>query len=368
MKFMSKDMKDVLTIIKRMCKDKKVGKMVLQARGDMRIYIKGISDEGNAFTYHAIPSLDDEEFSIVVNPYDLDTHVKGKNEEREFKLTKTTMTLVGSKASYKIKQSEEDIQFYLSEMKDVVNSAHLIQILKGSETALKKNKEVATSYLKLTSEKGMTASETQLHLFRVGEMLPFEEAFIHKDNVSLLAKSLKGEIKIAVDGDFFVLLNQDHYFLVKLEKNPQFPTLRNISPIKRDFSFTVDATEMNVLLKNYTTKVSEIMLEQDGDSLSMNPRNPDFPTQNIPVIFHEGKLRKAIFALDVFKSFFFGYEGEVKIEQQQFKNVYGTVGYLWRVYTPDKLTMMTGIEEPDWEKIETFFREGRIKELSPVKK
>jgi hypothetical protein len=365
MKYSKKEMKEVLAIIKRLIKDKKNGIIAIQSKGDMRIHIMGQSVDGHAKTYHTITSLNDESYSFQINPYDLDIHSKSKEGEIEFTLSENSISLVGGKNTHPIFPFSEDIQFHFDDLKEVENPKTFIEIMKGSDTAMKSNKDLEGSYLKITSEKVLAATRTQIHLFRMDEELPFNSGFLHKDYVSLLAKSIKGDFQLGMLEGYLVFWNKNTYYLIKVEDNILFPSFRNMTPLKRDIGFTIDADQMNESLKDYTKKqVSQVMFTQQGDFLIIDPRNPDCPTHEIEINVAEGNLKKAIFVLDDIKSFFSSYKGIVQLEQQQFKNVYGTIGYLWRIYTKEKLTMISGIEEPDWVKIESYFNQGKIKELS----
>lgn len=404
MKFKKKEMKDALTVMKRLVKDNKKGKIFVEAKGDMRLYLKAVSDEGTCATYHVITSLNDETYAFSINPYDLDKQLTEldnalkkqvkdlkeqgekagldkkeiKAEEKalreaqeavEFKVNSKSITLVGGKSNFKVTPIEEDLHFYFEELTEAKHPESFINMLKEAETALKKNKDLNTSYLKITSEKALAAEEKQIHFFRVEEELPFKGGYLHKDNVSILAKSIKGSFQMGMKDDQFVLYHNDVYYLVKLENNIQFPSFRSMIPLNRDIAFRINCDEVNELLtqfkktKEKNSHVTEILLSQQGNVLIFDPRNPEYPILEMPIVVVEGSMKRAIFENEILRSFFGAYQGEIQVEQQQFKNVYGVHGYMWRIYTPEKLTMISGIEEPDWEVIEQHFKEGTIKEL-----
>lgn len=370
MKFMKNEMKAVLAVAKRVVKDKNLGRIALQSTGNMRIHIKCSSADGTLHTYHTITSMDDDLYAFEINPLSLDkyTKTKGGDEEIEFKVNTKSITKVGTKDNFKIFPIEEDLMYHRDDLEVAAHGDGFIEVLKGSDLALKNNKDINSNYLKITSEKALAAEETQIHLFRVGMGLPFNGGYLHKESVSVLAKSLKGELKFGMDNNYLVIFNKNIYYLVKVETKVPFPTFRNMVPLTRDVMFHVNVDEVMECLKNYTKKeVSQVVFTHQGNELTIDPRNPEQLSFHVDIEVTEGSFKQAIFLLDQIKSFFSGYSGLVQVEQQQFRNVYGTIGYLWRIYTTDKTTMISGIEEPDWEKIEAHFREGRIGELT-VKK
>lgn len=405
MKFKRKEMTDALTVIKRLIKDKKNGKISIQAKNDSRIYIKSNSEDEKCIVYHVITSLSEEIYSFSLNPYELDAALKQIDErtkreikafvstlekngedkksirakekelkeelnEIEFKLNQKSISHQETKNNIKIGSSEEDSQFYFDEeqLKELKEPEKFIQILKETNTVISKAKNINNSYLKITGEKALAAEEKQVHLFRVGEELPFKGGYLYKDYISLLATSVKKEFKVGIQEGFFIINNNGVYYLVKIEEKVQFPSFRNMKPIENEFSFSIDVSEAIDILSNYKKETPDLVITQDGGQLVFDPRNEEFPTSRINIKNVKGNFKKAIFDTTVLKSFFSGYEGEVPIEHQKFKNVYGELGYLWRIYTPEKLTMIAGIKEPEWEEIETHFKNGTIKELLLSKK
>lgn len=374
MKFNNKEMVNVLTIVKRIVsketKTKKAGHIHLQAKGDMRIHIKGMSADNGCYSYHTIASLDDDIFSFLLNPYELEEVLKTKGvTETTFTVQDNTLQLVGGKATFSIQPNEEDISFYYDgSLVSSKDASGFLNLLKEATTAMKKSKEVSASYLKLTTEKALAVEERQIHMFRVNENLPFAGGYVHRSGISFLATSIKGDFQMGIKGNYWVLLNKDVYYLVKIEKKIQFPSLRNMTPLQRDAKFSIDADVVNKQLKTYKKPVSRLLMNQDGPTLLFHPREEGYEAEAVPIEVLEGYLDRAIFDLDTLKSFFQGYTGKVTVEQVQFKNVYGTLGYMWRIYTPEKLTMTAGIDEPNWTELDQAFKSGNIKRFVEEKK
>lgn len=371
MKFAKTDLKNTTVILKRLVKDKKQGRVIFQTKGDNILHIEAKNEDESLISYHKIDLIDEEpqEFGFHVNPYEIDGILKTKEKEIEFKVNQKSITQVGTKNNIKVEPFDGDIEYKFDEVSFVnfEDSKNFIEILKETNSAIKKSKDLNTSYMKITSEKALAAEEKQVHLFRIAEAFPFKGGYVHKDIVSVLSSSLKGDLRHAMYDKMLLIADKKGYYMVKFEKNVIFPNFRAMDVLKEQVTFTVDANEFNETLKNYKSKVKEIEVEQINEkTIQLDPRHEEFEKLEVEINEITGEFGKVVFEAEVLKNFFKGYDEKVKVEQQQFKNVFGEEGYLWKIYTTGKSTMSAGIGEPPYEFIELAFKEGNITQVEKI--
>lgn len=410
MKFMKKDLKDSLTIIKRMMgKDKEKASFVMQSTKDNKILIQAKNEMENLIYIAQINSLDDDTFSLILNPYQAEELVGGKNEEMEFEIVKRKKTnketgevseiakeiaLIGTDKKLDVQgEYAKDLNIQLEHSKEFNNPKDFVEILKETETLLKKNPDSSSDYVCITRDKILAAEPARIQVYGIEEDFDTKLVYLHKDAASVLSKSLKGKLEHAMLANAFVIKNENNLFLSKMEKAKEFPNLKKLQQMEKDFVFEIDAKELNKKLKDYKAKVKEVEVTFFPEKIVIDPRHEEFPVIEMEISVVEGKLaKKIVFDADPFKGFVASYGDNIRIEQCPFINIYGgeaddketteateneektpekkqrtaqdNEGVLWKVYTKEKYTLLAGTIEPDYDIQEKMFKEGKLKELS----
>jgi hypothetical protein len=352
-KIIKKELKDVITIVKRFIKDKENGRIFIQSDQDGTIKIQAFTKQ--IISLHVIEQLDDEDFAFLVNPYEMEPLLKGRDKELEFHVKEESLFLGESSISIQPHQKKTLVPFRnLSEFND---GAIFLDVLKEADSLLFDSMQACTSYLKMTPKKALATEPKRIHYYRIDELFGFREAYFHKDVVNVLTKVLKGPLKHGMFKNAFVLQDGDkHYYLLKIDEKVSFPVLRNMRPLELVSVFEVNAKNFNELAANYKKKVKEIAFSDKDGYMIIDPRNEEFEPGKLPIKSKEvnekitkGNFGNVVFETSTIKGLFMGYDDTVNVEHYRFENSYGQEGYMWRITTTDKITMAAGITEPNWD-------------------
>jgi hypothetical protein len=378
MKVQKTNFKNALEIVKRVSTDSKKGMAIFQSKGDGMLYIKGEMKEQNFCSFHAVEIEGEEPFCFATNPHQLFKWISGKHEvieeEQEGKKkpkkieymsikinTKSIRAETGKEKGETLKITpveEVDISFHLDGLTPLNNSKTFITILKDAERVMKRNKEMHTSYLKLTNEKALAVEEQQFQLYRLQEAFPFQGTFLYKDIVAALSKSLKGEVLFGVENQTVLFANKGHLYKWNRKSDVPFPSFRAMEKKENGYEIRIHAEKVNELMKSYTTKCKRLLITVEENTLTFDPRDENFPIQSVSAEWIKGEIKKAVFDTQTIKNLFAGYEEEVTVKEKKYRNIYGKEGYLWEIYKEEKITMVAGISEPNWEEIEQNYRKG----------
>jgi len=342
-----KEMKEAIATIKRFMKDKENAKILVQSENGEDVKIQAHSQQ--MISLHILKNQGEDHFSFLANPYEMETLLKGRGVELEMtvdgdKLNANGVSIEINNVPHKNMKALENLQPFKSEKL-------FLDLLKEADGLLYESEHSCTSFLKLTAKKALAAEPKRIHYYRLDEDFGFKEAYVQKDIVSALAKSLKGSLKHGMFKNAFVVSENDAaFFLIKIDNVANFPRLNNMKPTKMVTSFEVDASLFNGMAKNFSKKkVKEIEFAQREQFLIVDPRCEEFEIGKIEMENVEGRLAHSLFDAETAKGLFSGYNEKIKVEHFQFKNTFGEEGYMWRILTTDKITMAAGITEPNWD-------------------
>ena len=242
-----------------------------------------------------------------------------------------------------------------------------LQIMKESYDTIKDNTDIRTLYMALRSGKSMVTEERRTQLYRLGEHFPFETLYIHKDALQVISTTIKkGDIihKRTMHGVFF--RHKEFLFQVFDDQKTVFPNLRKVVTKKEVFHFDVEGTVVQEAIKKYTAKVVSVVCQFTEDKMIIIPNNPEFETKEIPISNVEGTPIECKFPNNVFKGFFGSFENKITIAHIEYRNVKQKDGYLWRIYTPEQLSVMSGISRLNFELLEKLHKEGKLSKISTL--
>lgn len=249
----------------------------------------------------------------------------------------------------------------------VQEEALFLQVMSESYSTIKDNKDIRTMYMALRSGKALVTEERRTQMYRLEENFPFETLYLHRDALQVLSTTIKkGEIthKRTMDGVFFRY--KEHLFQVFDDKNTVFPNLRKVVTKKEVFQFEVDGKHMKETIKEYTAKVLSIVCQFAEDKMILIPNNPEFPTKEIPISNVKGTPTECKFPNNVFKGFFGSFENQITVSHLEYRNVKEKDGYLWRIYKPEQLSVMSGISRLNFELLERLHKEGKLSKINTL--
>lgn len=355
MKIIKKELKDVVAIVKRFIKDKENGRIFIQSDQDGTIKIQAFTKQ--IISLHVLQQLDEEDFAFLVNPYELEPLLKGRDKELEFEVKDDFLFLGEQYVPIQTHGKKTLVPF--QNLTEFQNEQIFLDVLKEADSVLFDSMQTCTSYLKITPKKALATEPKRIHFYRMDEQFGFKEACLHKDVVTVLTKVLKGPLKHGMFKNAFVLQDgEKHYYLLKIDQKVSFPMLRHMKPLELVSVFEVNATTFNELTANYKKKVKEIAFSDKKGYMEIDPRNEEFETSSLPIQskhtdekITKGNFGEVVFESSTIKGLFMGYQGMVNIEHYRFENSYGQEGYMWRITTTDKITMAAGITEPKWDEL-----------------
>ena len=368
MRVIKKELKEAVTAIKRLSTPKTKGeaKLTIQHAHDIegdesKFYIKASNQDVNIF--FEMKNVDNVSVSVTVNPYDLETLLKGKDKELEFELldAKKEMVLKGESKGISYEPFEGEAKNNLKGLVPLKDPDRFVLILKEAESVFCESHIQSSTYLELTPLSARALEPRRIQYYRFEETFEFEKGFLHQNAVKFLSKTLKGPTSQKMFGDFLVFQNGNGYFAVKLHKHIFVPDFSEIERKEECYSFKVNGEEMNKRLKTFTKNVKEIEITLENQQLILNPRDEKFETQRIDVTEVKGEFQPVVFETNTFKGLFLGYEQDVLVRHQLFGNKppknekapdegEEENGYMWWIYGAEKTMMIAGILEPDYEK------------------
>ena len=399
MKFSAKIMKEVSTQLKKVVTDKNTATAFLKSNGDGVIHVYARSKFAGFYT--TVPSLNDASFSIAFNPHELhplftaNEKLKGDNKrtEFEFKVNKKSMREKNTGTTYKITEHEWDeaeFQQLMEEVKAlppkdeyqpeeyhfippspwgyVENESLFLKVLKEANEIIKKNTDILTVYMQISSGKVMVTNKERAHAYRIEESFPFDTVYFHKDAVNLMATNIKAKKPILhkrlTNGLYFA--SQDYLFILDDGENVPYPDFRNITERKHIFSFEVNAKDINTPLKSYKKEVTHCLCQFTEDTMTVIPSHADFKTFTVPITITNGTPTECKFSTNMFKGFFGSFTKNVLVEHLEFENIKREVGYSWRIYFPEQLNVIPGISRLDWEFLDRLHREGQLANITKL--
>lgn len=405
--FVSEDLKKALTIVKRIYKDKKIAKLYISSQGDMRYQLCGKNEDGSMYIYTEMLTEDVESFNIECNPYELEFFAKMKKEVIELEHTKDHyLVRKGDKNKVAYLESKKDIHYYNKDLKEVDKPELLLKIFQSASVALKSANDYFTSFVKMNDQRAVIALPKEIHSIMVRHELPFELGYLHRSMVDFIVKSVKKDFKMGMDGNYLVIKTDDFYFLADVKKPVDFPNLKNIlRPTSHRYSFEVDPNELQDAIKDLKKEVNRLVFTMENGKMKIDPRHEGYEPRYVSINLVKGEFEKTIFDTQCVKSLIDYYVKEeekpkkgkkkkeeefdlfsmtgtqasgeaewlndikidnkdtVKIEKYTIKNRKEKDGFIWRLDTLEKQTYIAGIEEPDFDKLEKYYLEGRLDEL-----
>lgn len=411
LRFISSELNAALTIIKRIYKDKKVAQLYICSQGEYKYELYGKNEDGSMKIYMEIPTEDTEYFKIECNPFELSDFGKFKKEEINLIHANGFLVREGTKDKIPYKEAEVETKYYNDDTEPVKDHETLIKILKSAEITLKAAKEYNTEFMRLDGELGIVTLPKELHFYKVRTQFPFKVAFLHKTAISFIAKTIKKEFSIGIDddGDYLVIKYENFFFKVHIKKPVIFPNLKLQRVTRKKYVMNLEPNDFLEAIKEYKAKdVSRIKMTYDKDLglLELDPRVEGYDKAYVKARIEEGEFEMTIFDLDVLKSLFTFYEEKKKKEKKKTKEeekeeedlfsqtswmmdedvdwlndiptekvegvkieALGFIvagqkeGVVWQLETIDKKTWVGGVIEPDFEKLDKYYAEGRLKEL-----
>lgn len=350
-----KQFKDLITIVKKILKDKTASRLFIQKEGD-KIKIQAVTQQLVIFNFMDNLEVEPtEDKAFVVNPYELESLLKGKTKEIEFKIN--VDSLEANDVKIPIKQMSLREMKPLNGMKFFEDENLFLQILNEAETVLHESDKESTKYLKLQAVNALAADPIRIHYYRLSEQFEIEEAHIHMDVVKILSKHLTqglkhGVFKMGEKKAMVISQNDSLFFVINADKKASFPNLKKMTRnTEKIGTIIVNVDELNEKASKYKKAVKEISFEIKDNMLIADPRNEEAEVIETYVQSTEGVLPKVLFNSEAVKGMFSAYTGLVRIEHFDFLNIFGEKAYLWRITSPDKITMIAGIEEPNWDEI-----------------
>lgn len=355
-----KELDDHIKIIKRLFqKDKKNANVHIQSNGEgtVSFYAK------NAFMSYYGEAKDEGEriFSFETDPNVFGKIIKGSARKMNLIIGKKTIQEDGEKQTYAIRPIESiDVSRKRNlmadekaEFKPFTEETLVKDVFKEAEQILRESDHDCTSYLMVSSKSAMAIEPKKISLYRLDEEFEFKKSLIHREAVRVLSKSLGKTLKHRTYNKQLVIKDGSGLFFISLATKVAFPDLKKINHKDKESKIRIrlDAKEMNDKLKGYTKKCTSLKVKQQENELVILPKEEDFE-QEVILANVEGSLKEAMFETQTLKGLFQGYSGEVIVEHLPFANIYGETGYMWRITQPQKMSMVAGITEPDYDAIE----------------
>ncbi|QST02838.1 hypothetical protein IMZ31_20015 (plasmid) [Pontibacillus sp. ALD_SL1] len=351
------ELKKVLAVFKRATKK---GMMVLEVTSDGVLHLEIQNDESTCTLSTNLPVNGSDPFHITADPRTLYKWAEKKGEEEEqdtFGFSLGKHALMCETGVYKGKTTpvefrDEPTIGYHADTAPLKDPGLFLSLLKDASRMLKKHPNPHVSYLKVTNEKGMIVEPQHMLVVRLVEEFPFQGTHIHKDVVGILSTSLTLSATIGIDRDYVILKDKGIYYRLKKRDKVPYQSLRKLQKEQDGYAFTIDADLVKKETKPYTKDCPDLLITRDGDELVVDPRDEEYPVLRFPVTWEHGELHKALFEKETFINLFHAFDGQVTVTEKPFRNIYEAKGYLWEIYTPQKSAMITGITEPDYERIQ----------------
>lgn len=354
MEVLKKDLKDFITIAKRFSKQKETLKVFVQVEEEdlyMQVGIKGFALISK-FKVENVEENDLKTFEAKV--YEFETLLKGRDKMVSFEYEDKKLKI--GEASIEVEFKEKISLKIPSISKSFNEPERFVEILKEADSLLVESEQACTSYLKFNQKNALIAEPKRIHYYRWSEELGLEQMYMHKDFVSILAKSLnkKGALNYIPGNKSKMAIIQDnkYFFVVNLESKVNFPDLNKIIANSKAIGHvSLNSDEVFEVIKKYKKEVNMVEFELEDDYIKIDSRNEESGVSKIEILGKSGIFHNALFEKDAIKGLFGSYDGKINLELVKFKNVYGEEAYQWRVITSNKIIMIAGIEEPNWDEI-----------------
>ena len=353
MKLIKKELKDMIAITKRFfaTKEKPTAKIVIQTGEDS---IKVQCNSKQLIGYFELTKLEDEMFSITVNPFELEKIIKGRGPHFEAIFEKMHVVDPESKAQVSYENYDPTIRFAFEPMRPFNQGDNFVRILKETEDLFDASDYEGSQYMQIKPSIALAVGQKRIHKYSFNEQFYPEIAHVHGDAISVLSKSLKGEMEHSIYKGCLVIQNKNAYYILNSNKKVNYPNLRKMAREKQPlFTFKVDASLVNESLKGIK-KMNLIEITFLNNLMRIDFRSEEQEPIDIPIKEVSGHVQKTIFEFDTLKQFFASYDTLVKVENQRYKNILGDLGFLWWSNEPEKMVMVAGVTEPDykseWEK------------------
>lgn len=292
-------------------------------------------------------------FSFRIQPKELEELIKVKGGDVTFSLDANILTVLEGEEGQQqaVRLVTEDVRDFETTTEPMLDSENFLTILKEVHTAFEESDFEITNYMVLSKSGSLATTRHRIHYDLFQENFSFKNIYLHGDTVAFLTKTLKGTVYHGLYANQFTIESDGYQYILNTKTKVYVPNIRNIKRGKSAYEVTVNTKEFQELLKAYKKKCRRIQISFDGNKMILDPRQEDFPVQTLPVIGLKGVPEKAVFNTEVLKGLLSAQQEEVTtILHQDYKSISGEDGYMWWSYKPNKVLMIAGITEPNYEK------------------
>lgn len=343
----------MLTIVKRFFanNEKSTAKIVIQTAEH---HIKVKCNAKQIIGYFEMTKTDEENCSVALNPFEFEKLIKGKGAHFDVDFQEGMVVAKETKEKVACESYDKDVYFEFEEWRDFNNSESFIALLKETSDLYEESAYEGTQYLLINNSSATAVGDKRVHKYNFNEDFYPSLSFIHGKAITLLSKTLKGDLAHSVYKGCLTIQNKNAFFILNSNKRVAYPDLRKMVREREPrFTFKIDATLVTEAIKSFK-KLKLIEITFTENALHFNPRSEEYEPLTFPIFDVTGRPRTTVFDFETIKQFVASYDGILKVEHQRFKNIAGEEGFLWWSYEPHKMVMVAGVTEPDyqaeWEK------------------
>lgn len=363
--FLRTAMKKAVDVCKTLNKDKEKSKIWIKTIGLRDIFIY-CSDQNKTMIYfHNLKTTEElkEEYSFSVNPYELETTLKGRDKVRTWCI-EDPYTLKCETGDVKIEWVVKELPNFNKRYIDIENNEEFYEKI----VRFSKLPKMDTNHFTLGSFKLSLRTDIYIKTDAIEESL--DPIDIETNQLDILAKTIirrkSDEKKVSYYGNQQQLIlkfenqskKEEDTFrqLYVINRSTGYPTIKQFDGVDVH-TFELDAENTYQLVSKYPSAITDLYLYDWDGKLCIDPydKNGEEPEENedqpIHYIEYQGNIKRTKVDKSGFIALLEGYKGVVKFHIKKFEDGEET-GYMLYTMEQSIYSCLIAKSEPNFEKLQ----------------